>query len=114
MFAFSKAKTLAQFPCNPSILVRGSSHLWRLFHENAHGPWFLFLLLTMSHKTTMCACFVFFLIIIEFFMLIWKLFKPSKTPLTASKPRQTYPNPSAGFYRWIKPYCPRAAVGSCL
>jgi hypothetical protein len=27
MFAFSKAKTLAQFPCNPSILVRGSSHL---------------------------------------------------------------------------------------
>jgi hypothetical protein len=27
MFAFSKAKTLAQFPSYPSKLVRGSSHL---------------------------------------------------------------------------------------
>jgi hypothetical protein len=27
MFAFSEAKILAQFPCNPRKLVRGSSHL---------------------------------------------------------------------------------------
>jgi hypothetical protein len=54
----------------------------------------------------------------EFFMLIWMLVKPQKTPLTTWKPRQ---NPIGHLLtlkhdcdRWIKSYRPMIDVGSCL
>jgi hypothetical protein len=64
--AFSKPKSLARFPLNPSNLFRGSSLMWRLFHERAHIQCLLFFFATQWHKNTMCAGFVIFCFILNY------------------------------------------------
>ena len=49
--------------------IHDNSFCVKLFHENVPTPSLYFFLITMSHMTTMCTCFVFFYFI-KLFMLI--------------------------------------------
>ena len=73
MIFFNFSKTEGNTTSSPWTLwnhVHDSSYVWRFSHENDHRPSLWFLVGNMSHKTTLCAGFIFF----DFFklmVLIW-------------------------------------------